>query len=95
MSRPLSQIVGGLRSVRDYFERSSREDASFLPEWEVAVEIVRVIEDGAMDPRTRDRVRRLVEAPLRDHHDGTGWEHFRSLIREWLEATRVAAGEPS
>jgi len=93
--RSLSQIVGGLRSVRDYFEQSSREDPAFLPEWEIAVEIVTAIEDSTADPRTRDRVRQLVEAPLRDHHDGTGWEHFRSLIIEWLEATRVGGGAPS
>jgi len=84
VARPLSQIVGGIRSVRDYFEQFSKEDPSFLPEWRVAVEIAVLVDEGSTDRTTRDHVRALLETRLADHHDGTGWQHLNALVCEWL-----------
>ena len=94
MSRSLTEIVGGICSVRDYFIHFAKEQPLFLPELTVANEIVSLIQSGATDEATRGRVIALLEAPLEAHYDGTGWHHFKSLVREWVEASEESTVEP-
>lgn len=85
--------IGGICSVRDYFEHFSKEQALFLPELRVANEIVALVKDGAVDQATRENVQSSLRSLLEEHCDGTGWHHFKSLVAEWSE--NVEAGENS
>lgn len=91
--RPLPEIIGGIRSVRDYFERFLPEDQLYEPELDRANEILAVIETGATDPETVAQVTAILASPMPEHYDGTGWERFRALVGEWIEAAEGVFGE--
>lgn len=84
--RPLPEIVGGIRSVRDYFERFLPEDPLFVPELQRADEILAVIDTGSTSADTVATVMAIMSRPMPPHHGGTGWERVVSLVEEWGEA---------
>ncbi len=84
----LSNIIGSIASVRNYFADFVKNDPLFLPELEVAERILGLVKDGAVDQTTRDRVRGVLDEPMGEHYDGSGWCHLCSLIEEWLVVTR-------
>ena len=87
--RPLAVIIGEICWVRDYFAHHAKDEPSFLPELRIADEVVALLQGGAVDSATRERVRASIDGLDGDHYDGTGWHHFRSLVREWLEAAEA------
>lgn len=87
--RPLPVIIGSIRSVRDYFAENSKHEPLFLPELRVAEEVVALLKAGPVDLGTRERVQSAIGGLVGEHYDGTGWHHFRSLVREWMEAAEA------
>ena len=87
--RPLAVIVGSICSVRDYFAEHSKDEPSFLPELKVANEVVGLVQSGPLDSAARQKVQEALEGLVEARNDGTGWHHFKSLLREWLEATEA------
>lgn len=59
-----------------------------MSELEVSEEVLGLILAGT-DVTTRQRVRDIVERPLGDHYDGTGWHQFKSLVAEWLNVAEA------
>ena len=59
----LSNIIGSIASVRNYFADFVKNDPLFLPELEVAERILGLVKDGAVDQTTRDRVRGVLDEP--------------------------------
>lgn len=81
----IAEIIGRIRSHRDYFAHFAKGEPLFVPELSVANEILASIEVGSVDETTRNRVERAINGLTEEHYDGSGWHGFKNDVRFWLE----------
>jgi hypothetical protein len=83
----IPEIIGRIRTHRNYFAHSAKEEPLFLPELRVANEILALIDGGSVDEAVRNKVERALNGLTERHCDGTGWHGFKNDVRFWLERT--------
>ena len=85
----LRNIVARIARDRVRFERSAKNNPLFLPELAVVEKILALVQGGAIDQATRDKVRDVYEAPMAEHYNGSDWNDMCLRVEEWLEAAET------
>lgn len=68
-----------------YFWGHSRHEPSFIPERDVAIEIVKLMCTPTPTVEEFEEIARLLKSvDSIDHYDGSGWGGFRMAVLSWL-----------
>jgi hypothetical protein len=82
----MEEILSILRLQIKYFERHSKAQSSFLPELEISMDILRIIE--TTNTVTEDSLLSIAKTYNKiigvDHYDGTGWFGFKIRLSSYF-----------
>ena len=82
----IDEITVGLQSCKKYFQRHSKENIYFLPEYEISEEILNIIGSGYnLHPddfaKIKDACNKIIHL---EHYDGSGWHDFKIRLSSLL-----------
>lgn len=84
----MDEIFLGLQSVCKYFERHSKANPLFIPEYKAAEQINSLIQaQSAFGYSDAVEIIRIInEVEKMEHYDGTGWFDYKIRLCSWLRA---------
>jgi DNA-binding NtrC family response regulator len=85
-SAPRPGTIEDIESFVSYFESCSRTEPLFLPELEVATQVIRLMKQKDRPGAATEIVTLMSSLDRRPHYDGTGWYGFCGAVRCWLDA---------